>query len=131
MLVGHAPTLPQKWDGGGDLCAPFWIRSQSHESGADDCGGRPGGIGGRNIAIPALTAPFSVPVRLHAAGVNPIDTKVPKNNMYYPDKLPSILGCDGAGVVKTVGTSVTRVRPGDEVYFFNNGLGGQPSTYAE
>ena len=36
-------------------------------------------------------------VKLHAAGVNPIDTKVRKLNMYYPDKLPSILGCDGAG----------------------------------
>ena len=70
-----------------------------------------------NIATPALTDPFSVLVRLHAAGVNPIDTKVRKNNMYYPDKLPSILGCDGAGVVEAVGKSVTRVRPGDEVLF--------------
>jgi NADPH2:quinone reductase len=51
--------------------------------------------------------------------------------MYYPDKLPSILGCDGAGVVERVGSSVTRVRPGDEVYFFNNGLGGPAGTYAE
>ena len=51
--------------------------------------------------------------------------------MYYPDKLPSILGCDGAGVVEAIGSSVTRVRPGDEVFFFNNGLGGAPGTYAE
>ena len=96
-----------------------------------NAGGGPEVLEAAHIATPALTDPFSVLVRLHAAGVNPIDTKVRKNNMYYPDKLPSILGCDGAGVVETVGTSVTRVRTGDEVYFFNNGLGGQPGTYAE
>ena len=84
-----------------------------------------------DIAPPALTDSSSALVKLHAAGVNPIDTKVRNLNMYYPDKLPSILGCDGAGVVEAVGSSVTRVRPGDEVYFFNNGLGGPPGTYAE
>ena len=35
------------------------------------------------------------------------------------------------GVVEAIGSSVTRVRPGDEVFFFNNGLGGAPGTYAE
>ena len=84
-----------------------------------------------NIPIPALTSPSSVLVKLHAAGVNPIDTKVRKLNMYYPDNLPAILGCDGAGVVESVGSSVTRVRPGDEVFFFNNGLGYPAGTYAE
>jgi NADPH:quinone reductase len=84
-----------------------------------------------DIPIPALTSPCSVLVKLHAAGVNPIDTKVRKLNMYYPDKLSSILGCDGAGVVEAVGSSVTRVRLGDEVFFFNNGLGYPPGTYAE
>jgi NADPH:quinone reductase len=84
-----------------------------------------------DIAAPTLTRPSDVLVKLYAAGVNPIDTKIRKLNVYYPDKLPSILGCDGAGVVEKVGSSVTRVRPGDEVYFFNNGLGGQPGTYGE
>lgn len=83
------------------------------------------------IPQPDLADPFDVLVKLHGAGVNPIDTKVRKLNMYYPGKLPSILGCDGAGVVKAVGSSVTRVRAGDEVFFFNNGLGGPPGTYAE
>lgn len=84
-----------------------------------------------DIPIPALSNPSSVLVKLHAAGVNPIDAKVRKLNMYYPDKLPSILGCDGAGVVESVGSSVTRVRPGDEVFFFNSGLGYPAGTYAE
>ncbi|WP_256330011.1 alcohol dehydrogenase catalytic domain-containing protein [Nitrosospira sp. Nsp1] len=72
-----------------------------------------------DIPIPALTDASSVLVKLHAAGVNPIDAKVRKLNIYYPDKLPSILGCDGAGVVEAVGSSVSRVRPGDEVFFFS------------
>src|SRR5574340_971821 len=84
-----------------------------------------------DVPKPSITDSSGVLVKLHAAGVNPIDTKVRKLNMYYPDKLPSILGCDGAGVVEAIGSSVTRVRLGDEVFFFNNGLGGAPGTYAE
>jgi NADPH2:quinone reductase len=84
-----------------------------------------------DIPKPLITGSSDVLVKLYAAGVNPIDTKVRKLNMYYPDKLPSILGCDGAGVVEAIGSSVTRVRTGDEVFFFNNGLGGAPGTYAE
>ena len=84
-----------------------------------------------DVPMPDLAGPLDVRVKLHAAGVNPIDTKVRKANMYYPDRLPSILGCDGAGVVEAVGSSVTRVRTGDEVFFFNNGLGGAPGNYAE
>lgn len=84
-----------------------------------------------DIPKPELTDPSAVLVKLHAAGVNPIDTKVRKVNSYFPGQLPSVLGCDGAGVVEAVGNSVTRVRPGDGVFFFNNGLGGAPGTYAE
>ncbi len=70
-------------------------------------------------------------VRVRAAGVNPLDTKVRKLHMYYPDHLPAILGCDGAGVVEAVGQGVTRFRTGDEVYFFNNGIGAAGGTYAQ
>lgn len=84
-----------------------------------------------NIRIPGLLSPADVLVRVHAAGVNPIDTKVRKLNMYYPDRLPAVLGCDGAGVVEAVGSFVTRLHPGDEVFFFNNGLGGAAGSYAE
>jgi NADPH2:quinone reductase len=93
--------------------------------------GEPDVLVAADIPVPALTSPYDVLVKVHAAGLNPVDTKVRKLNMYYPDKVPSILGCDGAGVVEAVGSSVTRVRPGSEVFFFNNGLGGAPGTYAE
>jgi NADPH2:quinone reductase len=84
-----------------------------------------------DLPVPALPTPSHIRVRLHAAGVNPVDTKLRKNGTYHPDKLPTVLGCDGAGVVETVGTAVTRFKPGDEVYFFNGGIGGEQGNYAE
>jgi NADPH2:quinone reductase len=80
---------------------------------------------------PVVADAHQLRVRVHAAGVNPVDTKVRQLHYFHPNNLPAILGCDGAGVVDAVGSSVTRFRPGDEVYFFNNGLGGAPGSYAE
>jgi NADPH2:quinone reductase len=70
-------------------------------------------------------------VRLRAAGVNPIDTKLRKRGTFYPDQMPAILGCDGAGVVEAVGAGVQKFRVGDEVYFCNGGLGAHQGNYAE
>ena len=70
-------------------------------------------------------------VRLKAAGVNPIDTKLRSRGTYFPDRMPAILGCDGAGVVEAVGDGVQRFRAGDEVYFCNGGIGNPPGNYAE
>ncbi|MGE5027893.1 MAG: zinc-dependent alcohol dehydrogenase family protein [Betaproteobacteria bacterium] len=80
---------------------------------------------------PDLPGPSHLRVRLRAAGVNPVDTKLRQNGTYFPDRLPAVLGCDGAGVVEAVGDAVTRFRPGDEVYFFNGGIGGEQGNYAE
>ena len=80
---------------------------------------------------PELPSPAHLLVRLKAAGVNPIDTKLRKNGTYFPDSLPTVLGCDGAGVVESVGNAVTRFKPGDEVYFFNGGIGSEQGNYAE
>jgi NADPH:quinone reductase len=70
-------------------------------------------------------------IRLQAAGINPIDTKLRKRGTFYPDKMPAILGCDGAGVVEAVGAAVRRFHIGDEVFFCNGGLGGHQGNYAE
>lgn len=84
-----------------------------------------------DVPVPELASADHVRVRLHAAGINPLDTKLRKTAAYHPDKLPCILGCDGAGVVESVGANVHRFTPGDEVYFFNGGLGGEQGNYAE
>ncbi|WP_138503295.1 zinc-dependent alcohol dehydrogenase family protein [Nostoc sp. PA-18-2419] len=70
-------------------------------------------------------------IRLVAAGVNPIDTKLRSRGTFYPDRLPTVLGCDGAGIVEAVGASVQRFRSGDEVYFCYGGLGADQGNYAE
>lgn len=57
-------------------------------------------------------------IRVHAAGVNPVDWKI--RNGYgketFGHRLPHILGCDLAGVVESVGSEVKRLKPGDAVY---------------
>ncbi len=83
------------------------------------------------VPLPHIQKPTEMLVRLKAAGVNPIDTKLRRRGTFYPERLPAILGCDGAGVVEQVGVAVQRFQPGDAVYFCQGGLGGQPGNYAE
>ncbi|MFP3986090.1 NAD(P)-dependent alcohol dehydrogenase [Streptomyces sp. E11-3] len=57
--------------------------------------------------------PDEVLVRMVAAGVCHTDLGVAVGALPFP--LPGVLGHEGAGVVEAVGSSVTRVRPGDQV----------------
>ncbi len=85
-----------------------------------------------NISEPKITKPTQILVRLKAAGVNPIDTKIRSRGTFYPEQMPAILGCDGAGVVEAIGAEVTKFKVGDEVYFCDGGLGKQGTgNYAE
>ena len=93
--------------------------------------GTPAVLEPRKVPVPPIRHPGQVLVRLKAAGINPIDTKLRRNGTFYPDRLPAILGCDGAGVVEAVGEQVTRFKPGDAVYFCHGGLGGESGNYAE
>jgi NADPH:quinone reductase len=77
----------------------------------------------QEVPNPTIQTDTEILVRLHAAGVNPIDTKLRQRGTFYPDQMPAILGCDGAGVVEAVGTNVQRFKVGDEVYFCCGGLG--------
>lgn len=77
----------------------------------------------QDVPEPQIQNDTEILVRLRAAGINPIDTKLRKRGTFYPDQMPAILGCDGAGVVEAVGASVQRFRVGDEVYFCAGGLG--------
>ncbi len=70
-------------------------------------------------------------IQILAAGVNPIDTKLRQRGTFYPEQMPAILGCDGAGIVEAVGSDVEKFHVGDEVYFCYGGLGSHPGNYAE
>ncbi|MBV5274287.1 MAG: zinc-dependent alcohol dehydrogenase family protein [Lamprocystis purpurea] len=80
---------------------------------------------------PELTTPTEILVRLVAAGINPVDTKIRARGPLLPDGLPAVLGCDGSGVVEAVGAEVTRFKVGDEVWFCHGGLGGPVGNYAD
>lgn len=62
--------------------------------------------------------PDEMLVQVHAAGLNPIDTMIPKGT-FKPIlrlQLPVTMGSDLAGVVVEVGNRVTRFKPGDSVF---------------
>jgi NADPH2:quinone reductase len=82
------------------------------------------------VPDPEITGDHDVLVRLRAAGINPVDYKLRSHGLISGSP-PAVLGWDGAGVVEAVGTAVTRVRPGDEVYFCDGGFGPAPGTYQE
>jgi NADPH2:quinone reductase len=66
-------------------------------------------------------------VKIHAAGVNPVDTYLRTGIHAHAPKLPYTPGKDGAGIVETVGDEVTRFKPDDRVYT----AGSVSGTYAE
>ena len=82
---------------------------------------------------PPPVSPDFVLIRVRAAGVNPVDTKVREGNLAgaFPSGFPLILGWDAAGVVEQVGPAVTWFRPGDQVYGYLRRHHLQFGTYAE
>ncbi|MCG8067366.1 MAG: zinc-dependent alcohol dehydrogenase family protein [Candidatus Thiodiazotropha taylori] len=93
--------------------------------------GEPEVLNVEDIPEPVIQNPTEIKVRIMAAGVNPIDTKLRQRGVFTDDGLPAVLGCDGAGVVIECGDAVTDFRPGDEVWYCNGGLGGLQGNYAE
>jgi aryl-alcohol dehydrogenase len=71
-------------------------------------------------------------VRIHGVGL--CHTDLAARDQHIPTQLPAILGHEGAGVVESVGTHVTKVKPGDHVVLSFRSCGscatckrGQPS----
>src|SRR5262245_65695508 len=76
--------------------------------------------------------PDDVLVRVHAAGVNPVDTYIRSGQYARKPSLPYTPGSDGAGDVEAVGADVKTFASGDRVYIA--GFGGYPGgvgTYAQ
>ena len=62
--------------------------------------------------------PDTVLVRVHAAGVNPVDMAIRQGYLAgaFPHRFPIVPGWDVAGVVEAAGPAITAFAPGDEVY---------------
>jgi len=70
-------------------------------------------------------------VRVHAAGVNPVDTYIRSGALGRTAVLPYTPGSDGAGVVDALGPDVKGVARGDRVYFSGTASAGYTGAYAE
>ncbi len=84
----------------------------------------------QSVPDPVIKSPTEMLVKIQAASVNPIDTKLRQRGNFYK-QIPAILGCDAAGTVEAVGSAVTKFKVGDAVYFCNGGLGKQQGNYAQ
>lgn len=74
-----------------------------------------------------VCGPHDLLVEIHAVSVNAIDVKLRVSSA--PKGGPRVLGYDGAGIVKSVGESVTLFSPGDSVY--HAGSISRPGTNAQ
>ncbi|WP_191487752.1 NADP-dependent oxidoreductase [Pseudomonas sp. FEN] len=78
--------------------------------------------GKKNGRVSEVPAPevgaYDVLVQVHATSVNLLDSKIRTGEfkLILPYSFPLILGNDLAGVVVSVGSAVSRFKPGDEVY---------------
>ncbi|EEA04386.1 Alcohol dehydrogenase zinc-binding domain protein [Burkholderia sp. H160] len=79
--------------------------------------GRKNGIRAGDMPEPELRED-DVLIQIHAAGVNPLDSKIRDGEfkLILTYRLPLILGNDLAGTIVRVGSRVRRFKPGDEVY---------------
>jgi NADPH:quinone reductase len=71
--------------------------------------------------------PGELLVRMHAAGVNPVETYIRAGSYARLPQLPYTPGNDGAGVVEQIGADVTELKAGARVYT----AGSISGTYAE
>jgi len=71
----------------------------------------------RDVPVPAAAA-GSVLIRVHAAGLNPVDYKIRQGKMRLLNRLdlPLVAGSELAGVVDAVGKGITRFAEGDRVF---------------
>ena len=70
-------------------------------------------------------------VRMHAAGVNPVDVYIRSAAQGRNPALPYVPGMDGAGVVEALGPGVTGLAAGDRVYLSGTAPVPLNGTYAE
>lgn len=83
------------------------------------------------LAVPS-PGPGEVVVRILAAGLNPLDTKIAAGEAAHAQvTTPAVLGLDAAGVVMATGPGVSDFAVGDEVFGMIGGVGGVQGSLAE
>jgi len=78
-----------------------------------------------------VPSPGEALVRIHAAGVNPVDTYISAGIYARLPDLPFIPGIDGAGVIESVGHGVASLTVGQRVYVSGSMAGNIGDCYAE
>lgn len=63
-------------------------------------------------------SPHQIQLRVTVAALNPHDHKARDHGLFIQESLPAILANDVAGVVTSVGSSVTRFKVGDRVFTY-------------
>jgi len=91
---------------------------------------------GSPLALVQLPRPVAGPgevlVRILAAGLNPLDTKIRAGQAAHARQpAPAVLGIDMSGTVEAVGEGVEGFAPGDAVYGMTGGVGGVQGSMAE
>ncbi len=79
-----------------------------------------------NVRVPEIS-PTECLVENHYAGLNFHDTYT--RSGLYPLQLPFVVGCEGGGVVKRVGSHVAHVKEGDRVVYLQEGENGSYAQY--
>ena len=77
--------------------------------------GGPSSVTIADVPRPEIRDAHDVIVSLKAAALNHLDLFVTNGLPGITHEFPHVIGCDGAGMVESVGDAVTRVRPGDRV----------------
>jgi NADPH:quinone reductase-like Zn-dependent oxidoreductase len=83
-------------------------------------------FGGPEVMEPAETdrpvpGEEEILVRVHAAGVNPVDALTRRGTVQLPGGPPYVPGWESSGTVEEVGPGVSRFRVGDEVFGMHPG----------
>jgi len=80
----------------------------------------------KHAAIPSITSTQCL-IENQYAGLNFHDTYT--RSGLYPLPLPFIVGCEGGGIVREVGSDMTEVKPGDRVVYLQDGTQGSYAEY--
>ena len=70
-------------------------------------------------------------IRIHAAGVNPVDAQNREDGTWAELELPAVLGSDFSGVIEELGDGVTGWEVGDAVFGVTPFRNNRRGTYAE